>query len=320
MAIWGEEDLVPAITGASGITTEQAKTCFYYAIATYLTDRLYKMPILAIIGPHGTGKSSLLNQLRGMVNQPKIVSGESAPTLRDELGDAITALIDEGDHIREKFLIRRYERATSSVNYKMTDGGRGWGTTSSFIFGATIIVRREPFKDQATRSRSIVIKTRFNGGNYKTKRFSNIKESMINVTKNIEMEKTNSDRAHDNWAPLQKIASSLGDKKWLKYSNSEIENDIKALRIGQDYEPGEALLMVLNEKMNVSKTKKASLPPDNILLSAIRDDLQTEFDIHLKNSQIMTLCSDFGFNVVSHAGYPKIKTDIKLLNKLLKQT
>lgn len=47
MAISGEKVYVPALMGSSGVTKEQAKTCFYYAIATYLIpDKLARMPIL----------------------------------------------------------------------------------------------------------------------------------------------------------------------------------------------------------------------------------------------------------------------------------
>jgi len=80
MTIWGEKLYVPAIMGASGITKEQAKTCLYYAIATYfLPDELELMPILTIIGPHGTGKTALVKQLAKMVNSPKWVSGRTFP-------------------------------------------------------------------------------------------------------------------------------------------------------------------------------------------------------------------------------------------------
>ena len=69
MAIWGEGIYVPALMGASGITKEQAKTCLYYAIASYLIpDKVKRMPLLTIMGPHGTGKTSLLKQLSKMVN------------------------------------------------------------------------------------------------------------------------------------------------------------------------------------------------------------------------------------------------------------
>ena len=66
MAIWGEKVYVPAIMGASGITKEQAKTCFYYAIATFLLPaRINRMPLLVIMGPQGTGHC-LRNHVPGL--------------------------------------------------------------------------------------------------------------------------------------------------------------------------------------------------------------------------------------------------------------
>jgi len=105
MGIWGEKIYVPAIMGASGITEEQAKTCLYYAVATYLIpNRLKIMPILAIIGPLGTGKTSLLNQLLTMVNEPELILAESTPTLRDKLSKTTTACIKEGDTVDEELI------------------------------------------------------------------------------------------------------------------------------------------------------------------------------------------------------------------------
>ena len=58
MAVSGEKLYVPALMGASGITKEQAKTCLYYTTATYLIpDKVKRMPLLTIMGPHGTGKT-----------------------------------------------------------------------------------------------------------------------------------------------------------------------------------------------------------------------------------------------------------------------
>lgn len=94
MAIWGEKVYVPAIMGASGITKEQAKTCLYYAIATYLLpDKSNLIPLLVIMGPQGTGKSDLLRQIGRLVKEPKDVSVQTKAALRDKLHNTVTALI-----------------------------------------------------------------------------------------------------------------------------------------------------------------------------------------------------------------------------------
>ena len=96
MAIWGEKLYVPALMGASGISREQAKTCFYYAIATFLLrEKVNVMPLLVIKGPQGTGKSALLKQIRKMVKEPEEISVQTKAALRDKLHNTTTALIDE---------------------------------------------------------------------------------------------------------------------------------------------------------------------------------------------------------------------------------
>ncbi len=86
MAIWGETSYVPGLMGASGITKEQAKACLYYAIATFLLpDRINLMPLLVIMGPQGTGKWDLLEQMGKMVNEPKEISVQTKAALRDKL-------------------------------------------------------------------------------------------------------------------------------------------------------------------------------------------------------------------------------------------
>ncbi|MFC1992884.1 hypothetical protein ACFLV3_03635 [Chloroflexota bacterium] len=105
MAIWGEKVYVPAIMGASGVTKEQAKTCLYYAVATYLIpEKISLMPLLTLIGPIGTGKTDLLTQLSKMVKEPKIISAKTMPVLRDKLTKTTTAIIDEAQSIMDEEL------------------------------------------------------------------------------------------------------------------------------------------------------------------------------------------------------------------------
>ncbi len=320
MAIWGEKVFVPALMKASGITLEQAKTCFYYAMATYLVpEKVNKMPIMAILGAHGTGKSNLLKQLKRMVNDPEVISAESNPTFRDKLDATTTALIDEGGKVNEDYLIKRYDKATSKISHKIPNGYKGWLMVKSDIFGATIIVRRTPFQDSATRSRSIVIKTMKNPGKYRKTRISDEqKKKMQNRVSKVTLYKV-SDRVMDNWMPLRAIAESLGDTDWLAYSDREIEKNIKVFNSSQKYEPDQALLLVLKEKMTKSVTGTNVVLDSDVLLSEIRDNLKSEFEVPLKNVQIEEILRDFGFKTVTPSGYPKVKANPKLLDKLLKE-
>lgn len=320
MAIWGEKVYVPAIMGASGITKEQAKTCLYYAVTTYLVpEKLKRMPLLEIIGPPGTGKSDLLTQLSRLVNEPKIIAAKTTPTLRDKLINTTTAIIDEGTIIDEDLLIRRYANKTSKLSYKKNLGGSFWHTKNINIFGATIIVRRIPFSDSALTSRSIIINTRRNVGKYRIKRLRKASENLVNVAEKIKLKVKTSERILDNWMPLRAIAEYLGDNEWLEYSDKEISKGRKSLEGSQIYDPEPAILMALRENM-IRMTKDETVIIDiDVPLSTIRNDLKTEFDLHLKNLQIQDACQSLGFKIVSHSGYPKVKSNVKRLKRLLKE-
>jgi hypothetical protein len=320
MAMWGEKIYLPAIMGASGITREQAKTCLYYAVATYLLpDKIGRMPILAIIGPQGTGKSALLTQLYTITKEPKVIAAQSVPTLRDELHNTITAIIDEGDDVNEKYLIHRYDKGTSNITYKKSDRVGSWVTAESDIFGATIIARRVPFKDAATTSRSIPIKTLYNPGDYRIRYIRKAGDKLSDIASKVSLEEETSERIRNNWMPLQAIAKYLGDTKWLEYSNEEINKHTKILKGSQRLEPEHALLMVLRENMVklVSGTSHAFTL--DVKVSDVRKELKSEFNCYLNNKQIEEICLAWGFTVVSHSGYPKIKHNRKLMDRLCKE-
>jgi hypothetical protein len=315
--MWGEKVYVPAIMGASGITKEQAKTCLYYAVATHLLpDELDRMPILAVIGPLGTGKSDLLTQLSTMVNEPKVIAAESIPTLRDNLHKTVTAIIDEGDDVYEKYLIQRYDKETSNITYKRNYGGSFWKTVRANIFGATIIARRTPFRDAATTSRSITIKTLDNPGDYRIKYFRTASSKISDIASEVSLEEETSERIRNNWMPLRAVAEYIEDTEWLDYSNEEIKKDTRVLRGSQNYEPEKALLIVIRENM----TDEDFSASNDVELSKIRNELKTVFDIHMKNAQIEAMCRNFRFLIKVHRGYPRVKANVELLKRLLKES
>jgi len=119
--------------------------------------------------------------------------------------------------------------------------------------------------------------------------------------------------------PLQAIVRHLKDTEWLDYSNEEIKRSMRALKGSQKFEPEQALLIVLRENMiKVVSDTEVSLKED-VLLSNIRHNLKSEFDVYLKNVQIQEICRGLGFKIVSHSGYPKVKHNHKLLLKLCKE-
>jgi hypothetical protein len=320
MAIWGEKVYVPALVGASGITKEQAKTCFYYAIATFLLpDKVNLMPLLVIAGPHGTGKSALLEQIGKMAKEPKEISVQTKAALRNELNNVVTSLIDEGGDIDEDLLIRRYSIETGTISYNKNYGGSVWHRKRANIFGATIIVRRMPFQDPALTSRSIIINTRYKPGEYRIRGFKKARKRFEKIAGKIKLDKETSERTLNNWQPLQAIAKYLKDEEWLEYSNAEIKKSIKGFIGTQHFELEDALLMVLREEMAVVKRGKEPVVVFDVPLRKIQDELKAEFDIHIKNVQIQSTCEALGFKVVSHSGYPKVKGNGKLLVKLLKE-
>lgn len=319
---------VETLKRASGITEAQAKTCFYYAVATHLLEKvvdlskagpeeeaLAHIPLLVFLGPHATGKTSLLKQMEKLVWKPKLIGAQSGATLRDELEGAGTALIDEADNADERYLIRRYSRDTAEVVWNESLGDRKWERHRANIFGATVLARRLPFKDPATKSRAITIATRYRPGSYGITEVD--KEGIVKLAKRTKGTVTASQRIRDNWAPLQAVASALGDKPWLSYADEEIEKDTRALMAAQSFEPAEALLLVLREEMVRVQADSQCLVEGDVLLSKLKDSLKREFDINLNISQIHQVLEHLGFKLVKPQGYPKVKHDAKLLEKLL---
>ncbi|MFC1931185.1 hypothetical protein ACFLXJ_03160 [Chloroflexota bacterium] len=305
------------LSNASGITENQAKTCLYYAAATYLIpDNLDLIAILAVIGPMGTGKTTLLAQLNNMVNEPKYIGAQSKATLRDELSGTTTAIIDEGDRTYERHLQHRYAKETSEIVHNVAKKDQTWRQVHSNIFGATIIARRTPFEDPATRSRAIVIHTRYREGKYQLSEVNT--KDLERMASSAILSSVTSHRIRNNWRVLRAIARAQYDKEWLEYSRKEIRKDIKALMIGQEFEPEEAVLITLKEHMiEIEQANKVYVPEDP-LISNLKSDLRQHFDLNIKSYQIKEICIELGFKVVTTNNYPRVKTDVELLGKLLK--
>jgi len=93
----------------------------------------------------------------------------------------------------------------------------------------------------------------------------------------------------------------------------------KLLKIGQSYEPEQAILLVFKEKIKLAKFSTGKRFEEDTFIKDIKDDLRAHFDINLKVIQIEELLRGLGFKTIRPSGYPKVKIDEKLLNKLLEK-
>ena len=76
-----------------------------------------------------------------------------------------------------------------------------------------------------------------------------MQDKLTSIAHAIKLGDKSSQRIRDNWIPLQAIAQHFKDTEWLDYSNKEIEASIRSFRGSQKYDPEQALLLVVKEKM-----------------------------------------------------------------------
>jgi hypothetical protein len=123
---------VGAMQTASGLTYEQAKTCVYYAAATYGLDDLSLFPILIFQGPYGTGKSTAMQALKQLVYEPVDIGTRlTEASSRDKLAaksKESTAFFEERDSVAEEIISNRYSREAAITTVKKAGSWSKWFT------------------------------------------------------------------------------------------------------------------------------------------------------------------------------------------------
>lgn len=250
-----------AISSACGLDFNQAKTAVYWGIATHGIDKLEIMPILVSEGGHGTGKSTLMKLLKQICHEPRTIDGKVTKSeLRDSLELHTTALIEEADGVYERLILMRYARQTANTTVKRGSASKGWTREPLNLFGATVLHRREPFKDPAVDSRSITIRTA-----YKKQGVSPIPalglSPLSSIAANVDWSKTLAipdGRAADTWMPLFQAAYYCNDTDWLVYASGELIKAIASLSEGQGYEPSQ---LVVSKVVSLAMDPTSKLKP-----------------------------------------------------------
>lgn len=303
------KDYTAILTGASGLTQEQASICIYYLLAACHLDTFSIFPILALQGPAGTGKTAAMEQMASLV-KGKVVDGRTEATIRDGLNSVPLAFIDEADSVLmlEDILTRRYSRETSGQTVNRITSFGHYRPDKLNLFGATVLCRRRPFRDVAMRSRAIVIRTIPKPGRYYVQKEYDLLPLAQKIKPHNDLETCN--RVMDTWKPLLVMAKSLGDEEWLAFADKQIKRENRQLELNQSIEPSHAFVYALK----IHSQNEC----ERVKLSTLRDTLKQEFDLRLTISQLLDLAQGLELPVLRPHGYFQIRMDKSLVDCLLK--
>lgn len=306
---------VESLESVSGLAREQAKTCIYYAVMTYLLDSYpddYLIPILCLQGNSGTGKSKAISLLAKLVNQPTSLNGKgkSFSEIARNLNNVITALIEEADfrqaRIETQLIQLRTTRQHKDQVINMPPTATPLPITN---FGATIVEKRVPFSDAAVRNRTITIKTIRREGDYRE--VSEVEVAgLSSVADYVRQNKINmpvSDRVMECWRPLMEIAGTLGDFNWVIQLDSEYKKARKMLAVGDQYESEDVLIKAVIAAGGIS---------EDVRLKDIREELEHNFNLKWTTQKIHTTLTSLGFETTFDGKYDRLVVAGDLLRRL----
>ncbi len=305
-----------AIISACGLDMNQAKTLVYWALSTHGIEKLERMPILVLLGGHGTGKSTLMALLKQICNSPILIDGKvSKAELRDSLKPNTTALIEEADGVNESLILGRYAKQTASTSVKRGSASHGWSRETLDLFGATVLHRRLPFRDPAVDSRSITVKTVYKQGSYSMPTLDGAALASLSASADWSKTLTIPDgRAGDTWMPLFQAAVVCRDTDWLQFAVGELNKAIASLSVGQEYEPSQLVVSKLvSLAIEPSYQLKQRVPLKDIT-KGLKDDGH-----NLNSWQVGKILRDLGFVKKLSGGTDHIYIDKAHLISVAKQ-
>ena len=242
---------------ASGATQFQLRTAAYYAAATWFIPAFDKFPFLVLYGSTGVGKSALAEALGKFCYKPVLINigGTTARALRNLFNEAheATALLEEYEDTQlsgeiDSCLNARYSKQTQTMR-KLKSAKNNWELEEFKTFGATIIHRRDHFKDQALENRCIWLHIVANTVRHRSD-YQPMPESLVQtVVEDLQVAATISlpiephwpndiaPRVAETYAPVLLLAQITGDDSYLAELNTHLQIADASFRDGQTYEP-----------------------------------------------------------------------------------
>ena len=236
-------ELICRVREAAGLNLASAKTLVYVLIASHGLPKLNRFPIVVLLGPPGTGKSTILNIARQVAFESGTMSGRPTPAvLRDKMVKYRTLLMEEADDVDESAVARRFDRYTGREDFKRQSSQFGWGDHAAEIFGASILHRRVPLGDAGVESRCIFIATEKQEGPFISAEgaFQEYQGGVAGLARAIDWRRVSTHeggRVNDVLAPLLLVAEHLEDYEYLSQARELITQRERDLEAGQELEP-----------------------------------------------------------------------------------
>ena len=290
---------------ATGLDQLSARTALYWAGATYGVAKLNLFPILAIRGPMGTGKTTVLEILRAVAHEPGdgLIAGQKTTyaALRDKMASTATIMVDEADSIHEELFLARYSKTSAGIDLKTASGSRDWDLLAVNVFGATAVHQRQPFQDAAVESRAIVLKTvpKAEITPMDGVRLTELRRLLQSVAREVDWSaaKFGYSRERDTWEPLLLVARSVGDEEWLTYAKQRIADATDALLKARNYEPLQLAYLALL-RLSISDDGTVG---ERVELAHVRTALEADGG-DFNSWQVSRLLQDAGLTVDPKGG------------------
>lgn len=308
---------VESLESVSGLVREQAKTCIYYVVMTYLLDSYpddYLVPILCLQGNSGTGKSKAMHLLAKLVNQPTRLNGKGKTfsEIGRSLNGVTTALIEEADFRQSRIETQLIQLRTTRQHINQVINIPPQQIPLPIVnFGATIVEKRVPFSDAAVRNRTITIKTTRREGDYRE--LSGVDIDGTGLSRVADYARQNnagmqvSDRVMECWRPLMEIASTLDDFDWVIYLDTEYQKARKMLAVGDQYESEDVLIKAVIAAGGIL---------ENVRLKDIREELEHNFNLKWSTQKTHTTLTSLGFETSFDGKYDRLVGAGDLLRRL----
>jgi len=296
---------VEALMGANaGIDELQARTMVYYAVATYY-EEIDPFPILLIKNDFGCGKSDLIETLFPMSKGGEWIKGTTEATIRNDLGNCRTAFFDENENLPEKWLTRRFKKSNALISVNVIQD-KGWDSNEINLFGATVVARRQGFRDGALNSRCLTIQPKYiEDCNCKVTNAGSLRGVVGELGELPQVMR--SGRTAQVWKPLEGVAKAFDDEEWLEWAKGEFGVDMEVLDLMRKYEPREAVLTAIGICKGDGIT---SLDKEHkrFKLSDLRNLIEGEMELNLKSQEIGEILIKEGYRgkVNTYHGYPSV--------------